>query len=78
MGTKNKALDFTCPVATRGGSDVKFYEIFYGRYINGAYYEPSEDIWYPCSWDFTGQYSDKRSALDLVNIPDRVEVKDID
>ena len=69
-----KQLDWTKLVATRGGNEVKIYEIFYGRYVNGAYYEPSEDVYYPCSWDFTGQYADKRSALDLVNIPDRVEV----
>lgn len=54
---------------TRGGSDVRLYDIFESRYINGAYYEPQDDVWYPCQWDWNGYFSDKKSACDLVNIP---------
>lgn len=68
MGRSRRSLDFTTNIATRGGSDVRFYEIFEGRYINGAYYESSEDVWYPCQWGFDGMYGDKPTAIDLVNI----------
>jgi len=61
-------LDFTKPITTRGGSEVKFYEIFDGRYINGAYYESSEDIYYPCQWSIDGTYGDRDTAIDLINI----------
>ena len=62
-----KSIDWTKPVITKAGSEVKIYEVFYGRYLNGAYYEPSEDVWYVCSWDSSGKYSDRDCALDLVN-----------
>jgi hypothetical protein len=68
MGRPPKPLDFTRPIATRGGSEIKFYEVFDGRYINGAYYEQSEDVWYPCSWGSDGKYGDKPCSLDLINI----------
>ena len=68
MGASRKRLDFTKPIKTRGGSDVKFYEIFDGRYINGAYYESSEDIWYPCQWGADGVYGDRDTAIDLMNV----------
>ena len=68
MGSKSKQINFTRPIQTRGGSDVRLYDIFDGRYINGAYYEQSEDIWYPCQWSSTGEYGDKPTALDLINI----------
>ncbi len=64
-------LDFTKPIATRGGSNVRFYDIFDGRYINGSYYDPDDDIWYPVQWDSAGMYAAKRSGLDLVNVPER-------
>ena len=73
MGSQKQALDFTRPIATRGGSEIKFYEIFDGRYINGAYYESSEDIWYPCQWGSDGLYGDRNTSIDLVNIPEYPE-----
>jgi len=53
---------------TRGGSDVRIYEIFESRYINSAYYETDDDVLYPVQWDWNGFYSDKKSAVDLINI----------
>jgi hypothetical protein len=53
---------------TRGGSDVRIYDVFESRYINGAYHEPDDDVWYPIQWDWNGHYTDKKSASDLVNI----------
>ena len=67
MGKQTK-LDFTRRMQTRGGSDVRIYEIFESRYINGAYHEPDDDVWYPVQWDWNGFYSDKKSAVDLINI----------
>lgn len=63
-----KKLDWTKPVQTRGGSEIKIYEVFYNRYVNGCYYEQSEDIYYPCQWDLNGKYGDKPCSLDLINI----------
>ena len=67
MGTQSKPLDFTRPITTRAGSDVRFYDIFDGRYINGAYYDPDDDVWYPCQWGPDGKYGDRNCAIDLVN-----------
>ena len=61
-------LDPTKRIATRGGSDVRVYEVFYNDYINGAYYNSDQDVWYPCQWDINGLYSDKHSQLDIVNV----------
>lgn len=71
MGASKRTLDFRRPIQTRGGSDVRFYDIFDSRYINGAYFDPDDDIWYPVQWDTCGMYGDKRSTLDLVNVPER-------
>lgn len=70
MGTlpEKFRIDYTKRVKTRGGSDVRIYDIFYQDYINGAYYDEDSDVWYPCQWDFQGNYSHKKSALDLVNV----------
>ena len=62
-----KTLDWTKPVTTRGGSEVKIYEVFYPRYCNGAYYDPDDDVWYPCQWGPNGMYGDRNCAIDLVN-----------
>ncbi len=69
MGTTSKknTLDYTKPVRTRAGSQVRIYEIFYRDYLNGAYYDEEADVWWPCQWGFDGRYTDKQSALDLVN-----------
>ena len=72
MVTKSK-LSFTEPIETRGGSEVKFYEIFDGRYLNGAYYDPCDDVWYPCQWGMSGEYGARKSALDLVNRQPRTD-----
>jgi len=37
------------------------------RYLNGAYYDPSDDVYYPCQWSISGEYGTRKSALDLVN-----------
>ena len=76
MGKSKHRLDFTKPITTRGGNDVVFYVVYDGRYINGAYYESSEDIWYPCQWDHTGIYGSRPSALDLINNNANTEEKD--
>jgi len=61
-------LDFKKPIQTRGGSTIRIYEIFDGRYLNGAYYDPDTDVWYPCQWDMSGVYGSRKSSLDLVNV----------
>lgn len=63
-----KKLDYTKPVKTRGGSQVKIYEIFYQDYCNGAWLEPDREVWIPAQWDFQGMYTDKPTALDLINV----------
>lgn len=35
--------------------------------MNGAWYEPERDVWYPAQWDWEGIYASKPSSLDLVN-----------
>lgn len=64
----SKSLDWKLPVRTRCGSPVKMYEIFEGRYCNGAYYSEDDDVWYPCQWDVFGQYGAHESALDIINV----------
>ena len=69
MGKSNgHPINYTINVATRAGSDVRIYEIFYEDYINGAYYDEDSDVWWPCQWSFNGRYADKPSSLDLVNV----------
>ena len=60
-------LDFNKPITTRGGSKVRIYDIREDRWINGAYYEETDDVWWPVQWSFNGNYGYKPSALDLVN-----------
>lgn len=64
---KTGGLDFKQRLITRGGSDVKLYEVFEGNYINGAWYEKDRDVWYPCQWTWEGTYASRPSSLDLVN-----------
>ncbi len=64
----SKTFDWTKPATTRAGSSVKIYEMFYGRYANGAYYDSSTDVYYPCQWDMSGVYGSRKSPLDLVNV----------
>lgn len=52
---------------TRGGSSIRIYEVFESDYVNGAYYDEESDVWYPCQWDWNGNYAHKPSALDLIN-----------
>ena len=63
-----RVFNWSKPATTRAGSEVKLYELFYNRYANGAYYESSEDVWYPCQWNFDGMYGDKPTAVDLINV----------
>ena len=68
MARQSRLLDFTRNIATRIGNEVKFYEIFDGRYINGAYYEASDDVWYPKQWGLDGSLTpDSRDDFDLIN-----------
>ena len=62
-----KQLDPTRGLKTRGGSRVRIYEVFYGDYINGAWYEEDRDVWIPAQWGINGEFASKQSALDLVN-----------
>ena len=64
---KPTSLNFTKRMSTRGGSLIRIYEVFESDYINGAYYDPDSDVWYPVQWDWAGRYSSKQTALDLVN-----------
>lgn len=75
MATPRRSLSFTKPIETRDGSSIRIYEVFDGRYINGAYYDPCDDVWYPCQWSSTGVYGTKKSALDLVNVAEFTEEK---
>ena len=61
-------LDFTRRITTRAGSPVELYFICEGKYINGAYYESEDDVWWPVQWDWEGNYASKKSALDLINV----------
>lgn len=60
-------INLSQPLKTRGGSAVRIYEIFYGDYVNGAYYAEDRDVWFPIQWGWDGAYAQKKSALDLVN-----------
>jgi len=68
MGTPKSILDFTRSMCTRSGSNIRLYDIFPNRYINGAYHESCDDVWYPVQWGWDGHYGEGERALDLVNI----------
>ena len=71
LGTPTK-LKFSQPMQTRGGSDVRLYDIYESRYINGAYL--SNDVWYPVQWDWNGEYkTGTTSSLDLINVVDELD-----
>lgn len=73
LGSPTK-LNFTIPMQTRGGSDIRLYEIFESSYINGAYYVKEEDKWYPVQWHWNGYYNrDGTCSLDLINVPEQQE-----
>lgn len=61
-------LDFTKPIETKCGYQVRFYDIFNGRYCNGAYYDRDTDIWYPRQWDWCGKDALGERNLDLRNV----------
>ena len=67
MGGAKTRLDFTRPMRTRCGYDIKLYEIFEGRYINGAFYSSDVDIWFTRQWDWDGRDSMRQREIDLVN-----------
>ncbi len=68
MARQGRTLDFTKPIATRFGGEVRFYEIFDGRYINGSVYDAEDDVWYPKQWGCDGRIStDIRDHFDLIN-----------
>ena len=68
MARSLRTLDFTRQITTRIGNEVRFYEIFDGRYINGAYYDSNDDVWYPRQWGLDGRLSpDQRDDYDLIN-----------
>lgn len=58
-------------MSTRGGSLIRIYEVFEGRYINFAYYDRDTDVWWPrqANWDGTdalGEYT-----LGLYNVREK-------
>lgn len=65
---RSRIINFNLPIQTRGGCDVHIYEVFNNRYINGSYYDSSDDIYYPLQWSCDGMYGATRSDLDLVNV----------
>ena len=67
MGGSKTRLDFTRPMRTRCGYDIRLYEIFEGRYINGAFYSSDVDIWFARQWDWDGKDSQRQREIDLVN-----------
>ena len=68
MARSSRSIDFTRGIKTRVGNDIRLYEIFDGRYINGAWYDTSDDVWYPVQWGIDGRISpDSRDDLDLIN-----------
>ena len=73
LGTPTK-LKFNQPMQTRGGSDVRLYDIYESRYINGAYYYQPLDKWYPVQWNWQGEYTNgSGSSLDLINVVDQLD-----
>jgi hypothetical protein len=64
---KKNPIDWTQPLKTRGGSPYMLYHVVHNDYCNGAYYDEDSDVWYPIQHDFQGNYSHKKSSLDLVN-----------
>ena len=52
---------------TRCGYDIRLYEIFESRYINGAFYCADINVWFPRQWDWDGRDSLRQRELDLVN-----------
>lgn len=67
MGTQKPRITFDKRVQTRAGEPVTIYEVFEGRYINGAVYDAVSDIWYPCQWNGDGTFSHELNDSDLVN-----------
>lgn len=65
---RQTGLKFTQRLATRSGHDVRIYEVFESRYINGAYYDAETDIWWPRQWDWDGSDSLGEFTLGLYNV----------
>jgi hypothetical protein len=63
-----KSLNTNKPLETKSGHPVKIYEIFYNRYLLGAYYDRDTDIWYPRQWDWDGSDSLGEFTLGLYNV----------
>ena len=68
MGTPKPRITFNKRVQTRAGERVAIYEVFEGRFINGAIYDPAVDIWFPCQWNHDGTFATTPNDSDLVNI----------
>lgn len=68
-------LDFTKRITTRAGSSVEIYYIREGVYINGAYFDEGNEVWWPVQWDWEGNYAAKKSALDLINVRSAEKIK---
>ena len=69
--SKPTRLNFTRRLATRSDHDVRVYEVFESRYINGAYYDRDTDIWYPRQWDWDGSDSLGEFTLGLINVREK-------
>ena len=61
-------LDFTKRIATRAGHDVRVYEVFYPKYMNGCYYEEETEIWWPAQWNMDGSHAGFEKDLKLHNV----------
>ena len=67
MGRATK-LSFTRRLATRSDADVRIYEVFESRYINGAYYDRDTEIWWPRQWNWDGEDALGEFTLGLINV----------
>lgn len=73
-------ISFREPLFTRKGSPVKLYRIF-PKELHGAYYEPEEDRWYVCRWEYNGYYHPSKDgkqyicSLDLTNKEESTDVR---
>ena len=65
---KRSGIDFTKPIETKCGYDIKIYEIVYPKYMNGAFYDRDTDIWWARQWDMDGKDSAGEHNLNLRNV----------
>ena len=71
MARQGTRLDFTRRLSTRSDHDIRLYEVFEGRYINGAYYDSDTDIWWPRQWNYDGSDALGEYTLGLYNVREK-------